>query len=81
MIAVADAPVSAAKCAPRGILNRFCRQLHPAASDRNSARTGLDEAFRVALAVHHAGSAYDYFTVEASKQYESFYSGKRYSRR
>lgn len=79
MIAVADAPYLQRNVLLEEFSNEFCNNC-PAASDKiHAVLASMPEAFRVALAVHHAGSAYDYFTVEASKEYESFYSGKRYS--
>ncbi len=59
--------------------NESCNNCPQASINLHENIASLDEAYRVSMAVHHAGSGYDAFTIDASKEYESFYPNGKYS--
>ena len=59
--------------------NEYCGNCPEASQKILSVISSLEEPELVDLVVHHAGSGYDIFTVEASKEYEVFYPRNKYS--
>ncbi len=75
----APAPLLQRRVLVEEFSNESCNNCPQAAIRLHENIASLDEAYRVSLAVHHAGSGYDAFTIDASKEYESFYPNGKYS--
>lgn len=80
-----DVEISESPLLKRNVLleefsNEYCGNCPDGAVRIHNVIDRQDEPSRVNLVVHHAGSSYDSFTIEASKHYESaFYSRNKYS--
>lgn len=59
--------------------NENCSNCPSGAEKLDKVIADGDYAGVVDVVVHHAGSSYDRYTVDASKEYEVFYSGQLYS--
>lgn len=59
--------------------NEFCVNCPSAAEKMDKVVSNPSYAGLLDVVVHHAGSSYDRFTVDASKEYECFYSKNKYS--
>lgn len=78
-LTVAAAPLLQRNVLLEDFSNELCNNCPDAAIAIEKTIESLEEPFRVNLVTHHAGSSYDPFTIEASKEYECFYTGSRYS--
>lgn len=78
-IEVAEAPLLIRNVLIEEFSNEFCNNCPAASQAIHDVISSLAQPSRVSLATHHAGSSYDPFTIEASKEYECFYTGSKYS--
>lgn len=79
MLTVAEAPFLERNVLLEDFSNEFCGNCPDAAVAIEKTIESLQQPFRLNLVTHHAGSSYDPFTIDASKEYECFYTGSRYS--
>lgn len=79
MLTVEEAPFLQRNVLLEDFSNEFCGNCPNGAVAIEKAIESLQQPYRVNLVTHHAGSSYDFFTIDASKEYECFYTGSKYS--
>ncbi|MDE5876946.1 MAG: Omp28-related outer membrane protein, partial [Muribaculaceae bacterium] len=78
-LAVAETPFLQRNVLLEDFSNESCNNCPDAAIAIEKTIDSLEEPFRINLVTHHAGSSYDFFTIDASKEYECFYTNSKYS--